>query len=72
MVDALVRAGVTLGEDGFVTVTPLAETSVPGVYAAGDLTTSQQGAVFSAAAGAHAGAMMNLALNVEAASNAGA
>ena len=34
-------------------------TSVPGIYAAGDLTTRAQGAIFAAAAGTQAGAMCN-------------
>ena len=45
------------------------ETSIPGVHAAGDLTTRIQGASLAAAAGTMAGAMMNHALNME---NAGA
>lgn len=35
------------------------QTSVPGIYAAGDLTTRAQGAVFAAATGAQAAAMCN-------------
>ncbi len=41
------------------------ETSVPGVYAAGDLTTRMQGAVLAAAYGAQAAAMLNHELTSE-------
>ena len=41
------------------------ETSVPGVYAAGDLTTGAQAAILSAAAGMRAAAMLNHALTME-------
>jgi thioredoxin reductase len=41
------------------------ETSRPGIYAAGDLTTPIQGAVLAASAGMLAGAMINHDLNVE-------
>ncbi|MFE5620830.1 NAD(P)/FAD-dependent oxidoreductase [Streptomyces virginiae] len=47
--------GLALDEDGFVTVGPDRQTSVPGLYAAGDLTTQwEQGAVSAAGAGAAA------------------
>jgi thioredoxin reductase len=63
----LVRAlGVALDEHGFVSIDPMRrETSVPGVYAAGDLTTRMQGAVFAAAAGTQAAAMINAELTME-------
>jgi thioredoxin reductase len=58
--------GVTLDDDGFARVDPMRlETSVPGIYAAGDLTTRMQGAMFAAAAGTRAGAMINLELTME-------
>lgn len=41
------------------------ETSLPGVFAAGDLTTRMQGAMFAAAAGTHAAAMINVELMME-------
>lgn len=63
----LVRAlGVALDEDGFVRVDPMRrETSVPGIYAAGDLTTRMQGAILAAAAAAQAAAMINVELTTE-------
>lgn len=63
----LVRAlGVALDDDGFVRVDPMKrETSVPGVYAAGDLTSRQQGALFAAAQGTQAAAMVNLDLALD-------
>ncbi|MDP2271816.1 MAG: hypothetical protein Q8N23_24510 [Archangium sp.] len=41
------------------------ETSVPGIYASGDLTTRMQAAIISAAAGMHAAAMINVDLMME-------
>jgi len=66
----LVRTlGVALDDDGLVRVDPMKrETSVPGIYAAGDLTTRMQGAVIAAASGAQAVAMLNLDLTMELAS----
>lgn len=63
----LVRAlGVALDADGFVQVDPgTRATSVPGVSAAGDLTSRMQAAIVAAASGMHAGAMLNLDLAVE-------
>jgi len=62
----LVRAlGVAL-EEGFVRVDPLSrETSIPGIYAAGDLSTRMQGAILAAAAGVQAAAAMNMELTRE-------
>jgi thioredoxin reductase len=58
--------GVALDDHGFVTVDPMScETSVPGVYAAGDLTTMMQGAVLAAADAARAAAMINLDLAMD-------
>ena len=52
----LVQAlGLALDEAGYVRVNELQETSVPGLYAAGDLTTFAQAALLAAAAGARAG-----------------
>jgi thioredoxin reductase len=67
----LVRSlGVALDEHGFVQVDPMRrETSIPGIYAAGDLTTAMQSAVFGAAAGVHTAAACNLELTMELASN---
>jgi len=66
----LVRAlGVELDDDGYVRVDPMKrETSVPGIYASGDLTTRMQGAMFAAASGTQAAAMINLELTMELAS----
>jgi thioredoxin reductase len=62
-----VRAlGVALDADGFVQVDPVTRTtSVPGVSAAGDLTSRMQAAIAAAASGMHAAAMLNLDLTVE-------
>lgn len=55
--------GLALDADGYVTADPARrETSRPGIYASGDLSTRMQGAIFAAASGAHAGAMINFDL----------
>lgn len=66
----LVRTlGVALDGDGFVQVDAMKrETSVPGIYAAGDLTTRGQAAIFAAAAGTQAAASINVELTMELAS----
>lgn len=58
----LVRSlGVALDGDGFVQVDPMSrETSVPGVFAAGDLTTRMQAAIAAAASGMQAAAAINV------------
>jgi thioredoxin reductase len=61
------QLGLALDEQGFVRVNDHRETSIPGIYAAGDLTTRLQGAVMAAAAGCLAAAMLNHALNLESA-----
>ena len=62
----LVRSlGLTLDEHGFVRVNDMRETSVPGIYAAGDLVTPAQAAVLAAAAGMQAAAMLNHELTAE-------
>lgn len=63
----LVRAvGVALDAEGFVQVHPITcETSVAGVYAAGDLASRLQGAVIAAADGTRAAAMINHELTAE-------
>ncbi|XXF76927.1 NAD(P)/FAD-dependent oxidoreductase [Myxococcaceae bacterium GXIMD 01537] len=62
----LVRGlGLAVDEQGFVRVNERRETSLPGVHAAGDLTTHLQGALIAAAAGAFAAYAMNHALNME-------
>ena len=56
----LVRAlGLALDEQGYVRISPFQETSRPGIYAAGDLTTMLQAAIISAAAGATAAFALN-------------
>jgi len=53
-------------EDGMVKVEPMRrETSVPGIFAAGDLTSRAQGALFAAAAGTQAATVINLELTLE-------
>lgn len=66
----LVRAlAVAVDKEGFVQVDPMTrETSVPGVFAAGDLTTRMQAAVAAAASGMQSAAMMNHELALEPAS----
>jgi thioredoxin reductase len=65
-VDIVRALGIELDDDGFVRVEPMKlETSVPGIYASGDLTTRMQGAVYAAASGAQAAAMINLELTME-------
>lgn len=66
----LVRAlGVTLDADGFVQVDAMKrETTVPGVYAAGDLTARMQAAIIAASSGMQAAAAINMELTMELAS----
>ncbi len=60
-VDLVTGLGLALDEDGFVAVDPMRrETSVPGIYAAGDLTTRMQGASLASGSAVHAAAMLNL------------
>lgn len=63
----LVRAlGLGLDSEGFVQADPMTrETSIPGIYAAGDLTWRMQAAIFAAAAGAQAATMINHQLTAE-------
>jgi thioredoxin reductase len=57
---------VALDDKGFVRIDATTqETSRPGIYAAGDLTTGAQGAILAAAAGTRAAAMLNHALTLE-------
>ena len=58
--------GLALDEHGSVQVDAMTrETSLPGVYAAGDLATRMHGAMFAAAAGTQAAAMLNHELSTE-------
>lgn len=63
----LVRAlGLALDDAGFVKTDPMKrETSIPGIYASGDLTTQMQAAIAAAAASMQAAAMINLDLALE-------
>lgn len=63
LVDTL---GLALDEHGYVRIDAMKrETSVPGIYGAGDLTTRLQGAIFAASAGTQAAAMINLDLAMD-------
>lgn len=60
------QLGVALNEHGFVRIDERKQTSVPGVHAAGDLTTHMQGALFSAAEGGLAAFAINYELTLAA------
>lgn len=64
---ALIRhLDLALDDQGFVKIDPTRrETSVPGIYAAGDLTTRMQAAIHAAAAGTHAASMINVELSAD-------
>lgn len=64
---ALVGAlGLAIDDEGFVKIDPMTrETSIPGIYAAGDLTTRGQAAVLAVAAGMQAAAAINAELTTE-------
>ncbi|WP_438029997.1 NAD(P)/FAD-dependent oxidoreductase [Sorangium sp. So ce233] len=65
-VDLVRKLGVALDDDGYVQVDPVSrETSVPGIYAGGDLLSRMQAAVVAAASGVHAAGMLNHELTVE-------
>jgi thioredoxin reductase len=69
-VDLIRSLGVALDDAGYVQVDAMKrETSVSGIYAAGDLTTRMQGAILAAATGTQAAAMINLELTMELASS---
>jgi len=69
-VDVVRGLGLALDERGYVRVDPTTrETSIPGIYAAGDLTTHAQAAILAAASGMAAAAALNLELTVEQASS---
>jgi thioredoxin reductase len=57
--------GLTLDAAGYVQVNEGQQTSIPGIYAAGDLLTPAQGALFAAASGVRAVAMINRELLME-------
>jgi thioredoxin reductase len=65
-VELVLQLGLALGDDGFVQVDAMKrETSVPGIYAAGDLTTRMQGAIHAAASASQAAAAINAELTME-------
>jgi thioredoxin reductase len=58
--------GLALDPAGYVKVDEtLGETSIPGIYAAGDLAGPVQGAILAAASGMRAAALLNHALTAE-------
>ncbi len=62
-VEAVKALGLALDDDGMVKIDPMMrETSIPGIYAAGDLATRAQGAILAAAAGMQAAAAINMEL----------
>lgn len=62
-IELVEKLGVELDEHGFVRIDAMKrETTLPGIYAAGDLTTRMQGAIFAASAGTQAAAMINVDL----------
>ncbi len=62
-VEIVKALGLALDDHGFVRVDPMMrETSVPGIYAAGDLTTRMQAAIAAAAGGMQAAAAINAEL----------
>lgn len=65
-VDLIYALGVALDDYGYVQADAMkCETSIPGIYAAGDLTTPGQAAIFSAASGMRAVSMINFDLAME-------
>ncbi len=64
---ALVRSlDLALDDDGYVKIDPMRrETSLPGIYASGDLTTRMQAAVIAAASGMQTAAMINVDLAMD-------
>lgn len=65
-VPLVLTLGLDLDGDGFVRVDPMTrETSTPGIYAGGDLTTRGQSAIFAASSAVQAAAMINLELTLE-------
>lgn len=63
--------GLALDAAGYVQVDERRQTSIPGIYAAGDLLTAAQSAVLAAAAGMQAVAMINHELTLELAASGG-
>lgn len=64
--EVVTRLGLALDDDGFVVVDPMKrETSIPGLYAAGDLTTRGQAAIHAASTGMQAAATINIDLAMD-------
>lgn len=63
--DLVRRLGLALDDQGLVRTDHGAETSTPGIHAAGDLAAPMQAAIFAAAAGTRAAYLMNHRMNVE-------
>jgi thioredoxin reductase len=63
--DLVATLGCEINAMGFVQVDAQAQTNVPGVYAAGDMTHPMRAVVFAAAQGAAAGIWLNMALMAE-------
>ena len=65
-VELVTRLGLAFDAEGFVQVDPMRrETSRPGIYAAGDLTSRMQAAIAAAAAGVQAAAAINVELTLD-------
>lgn len=65
-VDIVRTLGVELDEHGYLVLDAMRrETSIPGIYAAGDLSSRAQAAIFAAAAGTHAATILNRELTAE-------
>lgn len=65
-VDLVHALGLALDEHGFVQVDAMMkQTSIPGIHAAGDLTTQMQAAIAAAASGTHAASAINMNVMME-------
>jgi thioredoxin reductase len=64
-VEVVRNLGLALDDKGYLQLNEMRETSVPGIYAAGDLTSAAQSATLAAGAGMFAAAMLNRALTME-------
>lgn len=63
--------GLALDAGGYVQLDERRQTSIPGIYAAGDLITSAQSAILAAASGVQAAAMLNHEITMEQATSGG-
>ncbi len=59
------KLGLELTEEGFVKAQPTGETSVPGIFAVGDMSQRMQAAIAAASAAAIAASMLNHSLSLE-------